>query len=367
MPQLVGSSAPPLPLVNSNPFLTACGGSLPATTPIWLMRQAGRILKPYRDIRTQTGSLEVMFKSPELATEITLMPVEQLNVDAAILFTDLVTPLEPLGFDFRYDPGPVFSNPIRSVNDVARLQPIDVESEIPFVPQTVRQVCDALPPEVPLIGYGGGPFTLASWAVEGTGSKDFAIFRSFLHAEPVAAEDLMEKLTTALIVYLRSQVDAGARALQIFDTSVGILSTLDFERLALPHLQRVFAELETCRVPRIYFGLGASHLLPLIRRLGADVVSIDWRISPNQAYDILADTTPLQGNLDPCALLGREENLVGEVQRILDDVGNRPHIFNLGHGLLPNTPVDMVRRLVEVVHEYSRARRQEAGTPDGNG
>ncbi len=340
---------------------------MPATTPIWLMRQAGRILKPYRDIRDKTGSLEVMFKSPDLATEITLMPVEQLNVDAAILFADLVTPLEPLGFDFRYDPGPVFSNPVRSVEDVARLQPIDMETDIPFVPQTVRQVCAALPPEVPLIGYGGGPFTLASWAVEGTGSKDFSTFRSFLHAEPVAGEDLMGKLTAALIVYLRSQVEAGARALQIFDTSIGILSTLDFERLALPHLQRVFAELESCQVPRIYFGLGASHLLPLIKQAGADVVSIDWRISPKQAYEILGDATPLQGNLDPCILLGKEENIVREAQRIVDDVGDRPHIFNLGHGLLPNTPVDMVRRLVEVVHEYSASRRQKAGTADGNG
>ena len=330
------------------------------------MRQAGRILKPYRDIRANTESLEVMFKSPDLATEITLMPVEQLKVDAAILFADLVTPLEPLGFDFRYDPGPVFSNPVRSAKDVARLQPIDVESEIPFVPQTVRQVCDALPPEVPLIGYGGGPFTLASWAVEGTGSKDFPTFRSFLHAEPVAAEDLMGKLTAALIVYLRSQAEAGARALQIFDTSIGILSTLDFERLALPHLRQVFHELQTCRVPCIYFGLGASHLLPLIKQVGADVVSIDWRISPEQAYEILGDATPLQGNLDPCVLLGREENLVREVQRIVDDVGDRPHIFNLGHGLLPDTPVEMVRRLVEVVHEYSAARRQKAGRADGN-
>ena len=358
MPKLVSSGAPPLPPATPVPFLDACSGSLPAATPIWLMRQAGRILKPYRDIRAKTGSLEVMFKSPDLAAEITLMPVDHLNVDAAILFADLVTPLEPMGFDFRYDPGPVFSNPVRSATDVARLRPLDVHSGLPFVPQTVRQVCAALPPEVPLIGYGGGPFTLASWAVEGTGSKDFSVFRSFLHAEPVAAEDLMGKLTEALIVYLRSQAEAGARALQIFDTSIGILSTLDFERLALPHLQRVFAELEACRVPRIYFGLGASHLLPLIKRVGADVVSIDWRITPRQAYGTLGDDTPLQGNLDPCALLGKEENLIREARRIVDDVGGRPHIFNLGHGLLPNTPVDMARRLVDVVHEYSAARKQ---------
>jgi uroporphyrinogen decarboxylase len=366
VPQLVIGTTSRLPLVDSSPFLAACGGSLPATTPIWLMRQAGRILKPYRDIRARTGSLEVMFKSPDLATEITLMPVEQLNVDAAILFADLVTPLEPMGFDFCYDPGPVFSNPVRCAQDVARLKPIDVESDLPFLPQIVRQVCDALPSEVPLIGYGGGPFTLASWAVEGTGAKDFPIFRSLRHAEPIVVEDLMQKLTTALVSYLRSQVQAGARALQIFDTSIGLLSTLDFERFALPHLQRVFAELESCRVPRIYFGLGASHLLPLIKRVGADVVSIDWRIPPSQAYEILGDATPLQGNLDPCALLGGEENLVSEAQRIVDDVGDRPHIFNLGHGLLPNTPVEMVRRLVEVVHDYSAARKLGAGT-DGNG
>lgn len=352
--------------MDSCPFLAACGGSLPDATPIWLMRQAGRILKPYRDIRSRTRSLEVMFKSPDLATEITLMPVEQLNVDAAILFADLVTPLEPLGFDFRYDPGPIFSNPVRCAEDVARLKPLDVESDIPFVPQTVRQVCAALDPAVPLIGYGGGPFTLASWAVEGTGAKDFPIFRSLLHAEPVLAEQLMQKLTTALVAYLRSQAEAGVRALQIFDTSIGLLSTLDFERLALPHLQRVFAELESCRVPRIYFGLGASHLLPLIKQVGADVVSIDWRISPGQAYDILGDTTPLQGNLDPCTLLGKEENIMREARRIVDDVGDRPHIFNLGHGLLPDTPVEMVRRLVEVVHEYSAARKQGENT-NGNG
>ena len=330
------------------------------------MRQAGRVLKPYRDLREKIGSLEVMFKSPDLATAITLMPVQHLNVDAAILFADLVTPLEPMGLHFEYSPGPVFSNPIRNAGDVDRLRSLDVESEIPFLTQTVRQVCRELPANVPLIGYGGGPFTLASWAVEGTGSKDFSTFRSFLHAEPEAAQKLMAKLAASLVLYLRSQVEAGASALQIFDTSIGVLSTLDFEHLALPHLQTVFAELASCRVPLIYFGLGASHLLPQIKRIGADVVSVDWRISPGQAYDILGDTTPLQRNLDPCALLGAETAVVAEARRILDDVNGRPHIFNLGHGLLPDTPVDQVCRLVDEVHEYSAALKQKEGTARGN-
>ena len=330
------------------------------------MRQAGRTLPQYREIREQTGSLQVMFKSPDIATEITLMPVDLLKVDAAILFADLVTPLEPLGLNFRYDPGPIFSNPVRSNDDVEKLKPLDMESDLSFLLQTVRQVCAALPPHVPLIGYGGGPLTLASWAVEGSSSKDFSTFRCFMYSEPVAVDKLLDRLTDALIIYLRAQVDAGAKALQIFDTSIGWLSARDFERLVLPHLKRVFAELESSSVPYIYFGLGASHLLPLIRQLNADVVSIDWRISLSQAYEVLGKGTTLQGNLDPCALLGAKENMVSEAKRIIDDVGDRPHIFNLGHGLLPGTSVDQVRLLVDTVHDYSAKLKTERGGSGGN-
>ena len=338
---------------SQSPFLLACAGQATAVTPVWLMRQAGRILKPYRDLREKYKSILTLFKTPELAAQITLMPVEILGVDAAILFTDLVTPLEPLGCPYEYSPGPVFAHPVRTREDVEALRPLDTRTDLSFVLETIRLTRRELPPAVPLIGYGGAPFTLAAWMVEGKSSKDFSIFRRLLYDAPETAHLLLDKLTDAMIDFLTAQVEAGAQAIQLFDTSIGLLSADAFQRFALPYLQRIFTALDALDVPRIYFPLDASHLIPLLKRTGADVLSIDWRTDLDQAFELFSPELVLQGNLDPCALYAPAETLVTEVHRILKSADGRPHIFNLGHGLLPDIPCDNVRVLVDAVHEYS--------------
>ena len=339
--------------VESSRFLQACNHRPPATKPIWLMRQAGRILKPYRDLKEKTGSLSTLFKTPELAAEITLMPVEMLNVDAAILFTDLVTPLEPMGCDFEYRPGPVFSHPVQSKKDVERLGSVDVETDLPYVLETIRLVRRALPPTVPLIGYGGGPFTMASWMVEGEGSRDFTALRRLLYSDPGSAHLLFNKLSGIVIDYLRAQIRAGVQAIQLFDTSIGLLSPAVFKCIALPYLQRIFSALEGMEIPRIYFAFGATHLLPSLAQVGADVMSVDWRADLAQTSSLFGDQIPLQGNLDPCVLLSPPQTIIAETKKILQSTEGMSHIFNLGHGVLPQTPLDHVRILIDTVHEYS--------------
>ena len=317
------------------------------------MRQAGRILKPYRDLREKTGSILTLFKTPELAAEITLMPVEMLDVDAAILFTDLVTPLEPMGCNFEYKPGPVFSHPLRCREDVEALGPVDVETDLPFVLETIRLVRRALPPTVPLIGYGGGPFTLASWMVEGEGSRDFIALRRLFYSDPGSAHLLLDKLSEVVVDYLQAQIRAGVQAVQLFDTSIGILSASAFERLALPYLQRVFSALEGMEIPRIYFAFGATHLLSSLARVGADVLGVDWRTDLARTSSLFGNRIPLQGNLDPCVLLSSPEAIIAETKKILQSTEGLSHIFNLGHGVLPETPFDHVRLLIDTVHEYT--------------
>lgn len=335
------------------PFLRACRGEPAAATPIWLMRQAGRILPPYRELREKVGSIEPLFTTPELAAQVTLMPVELLGVDAAILFTDLVTPLAPMGCPFEYRPGPVFARPVRTRRDVLDLRPIDTEADLPFVVETVQLVRRALPAGIPLIGYAGAPFTLATWAVEGKGAKDFAAFRAMLYQDPETAHLLLDKLTEVAIEFLRAQIRAGAEAIQVFDTSVGVLSAAGFARFGLPYLQRVFAALADTGIPRIYFPLAGSHLLALAGQTGADLLSLDWRVDLAEAFRTFPGR-PLQGNLDPCALLAPVDELVVQARAVLEAAGGRAHVFNLGHGVLPETPLDHVRRLVDTVHEYER-------------
>lgn len=332
-------------------FLRACRGEATQVTPIWLMRQAGRILPPYRELREQTGSIESLFTVPELAARITVMPVDLLGVDAAILFTDLVTPLAPMGCPFEYRPGPVFARPVRTRQEVLGLRPLEVEADLPFVLQTVRLARQALPPRIPLIGYAGAPFTLATWAVEGKGAKDFTAFRAMLYQDPETAHLLLERLTKAVIEFLRAQIRAGAQAIQVFDTSVGVLSTAGFARFGLPYLQRLFAALADTGVPRIYFPLAGSHLLALAGQAGADVLSLDWRVDLAEAFATFPGV-PLQGNLDPCALLAPPEELEAQARAVLAVARGRAHVFNLGHGVLPETPLDSVRRLVDAVHAF---------------
>ncbi len=338
-------------------FLRACRGEKVSPTPIWIMRQAGRVLAPYRELRAKYDSIQTLFTTPDLAADITLMPIDLLGVDAAILFTDLVTPLGPLGSPFTYAPGPVFSKPVRTRSDVERLQNVDPESDLHYVVETVRQVCQRLPAHIPLIGYAGSPFTLATWLVEGHSSKDFPAFRAMIKDDPALAHDLMAKLTELVISFTSAQVRHGARAIQLFDTSIGLLSAADFNEFALPYLQQINHSLGALAIPRIYFPLGAAHCLPHFPAVGADVLSIDWRLDLARVYDVLGPEGVVQGNLDPCILYARPEVIEREVQQILCSAADRPHIFNLGHGLHPDMPYENVKFLVETVHRLSAEKR----------
>jgi uroporphyrinogen decarboxylase len=315
------------------------------------MRQAGRILPPYRELRERMGSIAPLFTTPELASQVTVMPVELLGVDAAILFTDLVTPLAAIGCPFEYRPGPVFARPVSTRQDVLALRPLEVEADLPFVLETVRLTRQALPPGIPLIGYAGAPFTLATWMAEGKGAKDFTAFRAMIYQDPETAHLLLERLTAAALAFLRAQIRAGAQAVQVFDTSVGVLSAAGFARFGLPYLQRLFAGLADTGVPRIYFPLAGSHLLSLAGQVGADVLSLDWRVDLAEAFQAFPGT-PLQGNLDPCALLAPAVELEAQARAVLEAARGRAHVFNLGHGVLPETPLDSVRRLVDAVHAF---------------
>ena len=337
-----------------SPFLMACLGQVPDTTPIWIMRQAGRILQPYRELRRRHNSISTLFNSPELAADITLMPIDLLGVDAAILFTDLPTPLAALGCEFTYDPGPIFARPVRTAAEVTALRQVDPEADLGFVLETVRLVRKRLPASVPLIGYAGGPFTLAAWLVEGHSSKDFPALRGMLHADPDLAHELFERLTDLVCNYLEAQIRAGAQAVQIFDTSVGLLSPAQYDTFALPYLQRICKHLSPLTIPIIYFPLAAAQSLSRFSKVGATVLSIDWRTDLDVARASFGANFPLQGNLDPCSLYGTEESMIAAVQRILAQSEGQPHIFNLGHGVFPDTPYPMVKLLVETVHEFSR-------------
>lgn len=349
----------PIDASQSSLFLRACRGESTSSTPIWIMRQAGRVLQPYRDLRARYDSIQTLFTTPDLAAEITLMPIDLLGVDAAILFTDLVTPLGPLGSPFTYAPGPVFSAPIRSRQDLDKLRVVDPETDLHYVMETVDLVCEQLPAHIPLIGYAGSPFTLATWLVEGRSAKDFPAFRAMIFEDPALAHDLMAKLTDLSISFLRAQVRHGAQAIQIFDTSVGVLSAGTFADFVLPYLQRINAELADLNVPRIYFPLGASHCQQFFSAVGADVLSIDWRIEIDRAYDLLGSGAIIQGNLDPCLLYAQPETIEKGVAATLAQVAGRPHIFNLGHGLQPDMPYENVRFLVDAVHRLSASTQNQ--------
>ena len=314
------------------------------------MRQAGRILKPYRELKERSGSIVKLFKEPELAAQITLMPVELLGVDAAILFADILTPIEPMGCSIDFAPGPVFANPIRTARDIDALDTIESDEQLPFVMETIRLIRNRLPDGVPLIGFGGSPITLATYMVEGGSAKSFTMFRRLLHTDPVATRKLLGKLTTVVVDYLEAQVRSGVQAVQLFDTWVGQLSVSAFLELAKPSLQQIFSALKALNVPRIYFAQDASHLLPHMADVGADLLSVDWRVDLAHTFDMFERRIPLQGNLDPTVLHAGPEVIVREAERILEQTNGMPHIFNLGHGVLPDTPIENVQLLIDTVH-----------------
>jgi uroporphyrinogen decarboxylase len=331
-------------------FLAACRAQPVDRTPVWFMRQAGRALPEYRAVRERHGLLEIT-RMPELCAEVTLQPVERLGVDAAILFADITLPFEGLGFPFeiREGVGPVVFEPISSADDVARLRPFDPEEWVAPLLEAIRIVRRRSP--VPLIGFAGAPFTLASYLVEGGPTRTFAKVKTLMHAEPNAWEELMRRLVDATIAYLRAQATAGAQALQVFDSWAGALAPIDYRAFVAPHMRRLFASLPP-EVPTIHFGTGTAGILPFMAEAGGDVMGVDWRIDLDRAREAIGGR-PVQGNLDPTVAAGPWQAAGAEARAILAAVGGRPgHVFNLGHGVLPHTPVENLQRLVELVHEW---------------
>jgi uroporphyrinogen decarboxylase len=316
------------------------------------MRQAGRSLPEYRALREKHSILE-MCSTPELAAQATMQPVERLGVDAAILFSDIVVPLRAMGIDLDIKPevGPVIDKPVRSVDDVDRILPLDPETGVGYVLDAIRILVGEL--EVPLIGFAGAPFTLASYLIEGGPSRNFARTKALMLGEPETWNKLMDRLSESVLAYLRAQVGAGAQAIQLFDSWVGALAPNEYLTYVAPAVERIFGGLEDLAVPRIHFGVGTGELLGLMGSVGADVVGVDWRVPLGIARQRVGDAYALQGNLDPAICLGPwhvvEEHALG----VLRQGGGRGHIFNLGHGVLPETDPDILARLVQLVHSYA--------------
>ena len=339
-------------MADTAPFLAACRGERPSHVPVWFMRQAGRSLPEYRKVREQAGRFDDLVQNPELAAEVTLQPVRRLGVDAAILFSDLLTPVQAVVPGIHVDPGkgPVVDEPFRTAADVERLRPLEPEQDVPYVLETIRRVREELPPEVPLIGFGGAPFTIASYLVEGGKSREYARTKSLMHTEPDVWFALANRLADSTIASLRAQVGAGAQAVQVFDSWVGALSADDYFRFVLPVTTRIFDGLADLGVPRIHFGVGTGHLLPLMAEAGPDVVGVDWRTPLSDARTVVGGRA-VQGNLDPTLLFTPWEVLAEHVRRVLDEGGGEGHVFNLGWGVLPDVDPDQLERVVDLVHE----------------
>jgi uroporphyrinogen decarboxylase len=355
---------------NSNLFLKACRREPVARTPVWFMRQAGRYMKEYRELRARHTLLE-MCRQPELAATVTLQPVKKLGVDAAIIFADLLLPAEAMGMklEFVEGEGPVLSPPIQGAQSIRGLRAAS-DGELGYVADAIRMVCRELAGKIPVIGFAGAPFTLSSYMIEGGASRDFARTKTLMYRDPALWQELMEKLVNVLTVYLQSQVAAGAAALQIFDSWVGCLSPEDYRRYVLPYSRRLIGNLESLHVPIIHFGTGTATLLRLMREAGGSVMGLDWRVELDEGWSRVGHDVAVQGNLDPVVLLGPRENIQQRVEGILRAAQGRPgHIFNLGHGILQNTPVENVQAVVEIVHNFqfgeSEAREPAPNQPEG--
>jgi uroporphyrinogen decarboxylase len=344
--------------IQDSRFLRACRREPVDATPVWLMRQAGRYMAEYRALREKYTILE-MIKTPELALQVTMQPMNAFALDAAIIFADILPPLEGMGLplEFVHGEGPHIDTPVRTAADVARLRVLPPEETLHFTLDAIRLARAELDGRgLPLIGFSGAPFTLAAYAIEGGGSKNFLHVKRFMHEDPTAWHQLMEKLSQVVGEYLLAQARAGANALQLFDSWVGQLSPDDYREYVMPYSR---AALETAReagVPLIHFGTETNGMLELIREAGGDVIGVDWRIDLDAAWARLGEGVAVQGNLDPVALFAPWDALRRRAQSVLDRASGRPgHIFNLGHGILQHTPVDNVRRLVDFVHEYTSA------------
>lgn len=335
-------------------FLDACWGKPVDRTPVWLMRQAGRYLPEYMAVRSKCTFLELC-KTPDLAAEVTIQPVDILGVDAAIMFSDILTPVEPMGMKLDFVPGPVFENPIRTMADVEKLRIPQMEQDVPYVLETIKILRRELAGKVPLIGFGGAPFTLACYMVEGKGSKDFAQIKRMMYAAPDVYAALMEKITMMDMEYLNAQIAAGAQAIQIFDTWGGILSPVDYERYVLPYTTKLINGLNRMETPIIHFVKGSGAMLDSVKKAGGDVMGLDWHVNLGTARDLLGPGMAVQGNLDPTTLYAPQDIIEREVKRVLDENAGRPgHIFNLGHGILPTVSPDNAKFMVDCVHRLSQ-------------
>lgn len=333
-------------------FLRACRLEETERTPVWLMRQAGRYMKEYQDLRKKHGFVG-MYKKPEVAVEVTLQPVRALGVDAAILFSDILVPVEAMGIDVKFveGEGPVLRTKSRKRADVDSWRVPDPDTHVPFVFEAIKLLRKRL--EVPLIGFSGAPFTLASYVIEGGGSRDYIKTKSMMYNEPALWKAIMDKLTKTVASYVKAQVDAGVHALQIFDSWAGCLAPADYKRFVQPYTKKVIDSIKG-EVPVIHFGTSTASLLELMREAGGDVIGVDWRINLDDAWSRIGYDRGIQGNLDPVALYGPQKEIAKRVKDILERAGGRPgHVFNLGHGILPSTPVENVKHMVKAVKKYS--------------
>lgn len=334
-------------------FLNACRLQPAGHTPVWFMRQAGRYMSEYRAVREKYSLIEIC-QHPEVAAEVTLQPVRALGVDAAILFADILLPVIPLGLglEFVKGEGPAIARPVRSLADVQALRPFQAEQDLPFVLEAIRILRGELG-DVPLIGFSGAPFTVASYMIEGGPSRDFLTTKKMMYAAPEVFHALMARLAEVLSNYLRAQVAAGAQAVQLFDSWVGALSPADYQTFVLPYSRQVLQSVQGLGVPVIHFGTNTAALLPQIKQAGGSVIGLDWRISLQVGWRILGTDVAVQGNLDPALLFAPRPVLRAQVEEILYQADGRPgHIFNLGHGILEHTPVDAVKAVVDMVHEF---------------
>jgi uroporphyrinogen decarboxylase len=336
-------------------FLRACRREPVERPPVWFMRQAGRYMAEYRALREKYSMLELCL-TPELAVEVTLQPIRTFGFDAAILFSDLLVPLAPMGipFDFQAGEGPVIGKPVRSAGDVDALRRIEPREELRVVLDAVRALRREL--RVPLIGFAGAPFTLASYAIVGGHSNNFARTKGLMYGEPATWHRLAELLSSVVADYLRAQVEAGAQAVQLFDSWIGALDAADYREFVLPHVRRIFDALADLDVPKIHFGTGTGHLLAIQREAGGTVIGVDWRTPIDEGRRLVGDGVAVQGNLDPTLLFAPRERLLARVDDVLRRAGRVGHVFNLGHGILPGTPTDAVRAVVDHVHEAKPTR-----------
>lgn len=338
-------------------FLRAANRLPVDTTPVWFMRQAGRYMAEYRAIREKYSLLEICYQ-PDLATEVTLQPVRALGVDAAILFADILLPAIPLGvgLEFAKGEGPILQRPVRSMEDVEKLHPVDPETDLGYVMQAIRNLRGELK-DIPLIGFCGAPFTVAAYIIEGGSSREFLKTKTMMYSEPATWHALMQKLATVLTDYLLAQIDAGAQAVQIFDSWIGTLNPADYVEFVQPYSRQILQAAQTRGVPVIHFGTGATTLLPAMKAAGGTVLGLDWRIPLDDGWNLVGQDVAIQGNLDPALLFAPPAEIKKRVHDILRRADGRPgHIFNLGHGILQNTPVDAAKAVVDTVHEFSLER-----------